>query len=118
MKKTIRLTESDLTRIVKRVLSESTVNKTYFRRRGVDIEDLFLKTLYETDVCKYAKMKTLFKHVVDRVILKLYLSNENIKNELVSHENYLEMNIKQFFIDEYLDFLIFYYKSKCGKDIK
>jgi len=109
MKKTIRLTESDLTRIVKRVLSESTV---------VDIEDLFLKTLYETDICKYAKMKTLFKHVVDRVILKLYLSNENIKNELVSHENYLEMNIKQFFIDEYLDFLIFYYKSKCGKDIK
>jgi hypothetical protein len=118
MKRIIRLTESDLTRIVRNVISEATVDERYFHRRGIDIEKVLEETLLKINVCKYAKLRTYFNHVMDELLVKLYLSNETIRKELVSDQNNLERDIKKYFIDHRLDFLIYYYKLKCRKDVK
>lgn len=118
MKKIIKLTESDIKRIVNKVISESSVSNTYFKRRGVDISNMLINILSETKVCKYSKLTTYFNHITERIIVKLYLHNEIIRNEFESEEDSLENKIRKFLIDEELDFMIYYYKLKCGREPK
>lgn len=118
MKRIIKLTETDLTRIIKKVLSEATVDERYFNRRGIDINKELEETLVKFNVCKYAKLKTYFNHIMDNLIVKLYLSNETIRKDLGSDQNNLERDIKKYFIENRLDFLMYYYKLKCNKEVK
>lgn len=114
MKKVIRLTESDLNRIVKQVISEATVSDIYFRRRGVNVLDVLSEIVEGMNVCKYVKLKTYFNHVMNGFIIKMYLNNEFIKDELGEHESDLELEIIKYIIDNHIDFLMYYYKLKCG----
>ena len=68
--------------------------------------------------CKYAKLSTYFNYLMDHLILKLYLSNEDIKKQLRSETSTIEQDIKKYFINNRLDFIMYYYKLKCGKEPK
>lgn len=118
MEKIVRLTESDIKRIVNKVISESSVNNTYFKRRGIDISNMLVEILSETKVCKYSKLTTYFNHIMERIIVRLYLHNEIMKNEFESEEDSLENKIREFLVEEKLDYMIYYYKLKCGREPK
>jgi hypothetical protein len=116
MKKVIRLTESDLTKIIKRVLNEEkSLNKLYFIRRGIDFDKIIENSLNKINVCSSVKLTTYFSKVLEKVIVNLYL--HQLKTEFENDE-FLEHKIKEYMIENELNFLIYYYKMKCGKDPK
>ena len=118
MKNIIKLTESDIKRIVDEVISESIISNIYFQRRGVDISKILNEILVDTKICNYSKLKTYFNHILERVIVRLYLNNETMKTEFESEEDSLENKIREFLIEEKLDFMIYYYKTRCGREPK
>jgi hypothetical protein len=69
-------------------------------------------------ICKYLKLKTYFNHVMERLFLRLYLHNEQIKSEFESDGNSLDLSIREYLINEKLDFIIYYYKLTCGREPK
>lgn len=100
------------------VISESIISNIYFRRRGINIDRLLGDILVDTKICNYSKLKTYFKHILERVIVRLYLNNETMKTEFESEEDSLENQIREFLIEEKLDLMIDYYKSICGRSPK
>lgn len=118
MKKIIRLTESDISRIVKQVISESTISDAYFRRRGINITEMLIGILSDMKICKYLKLKTYFNHVMERLVLRLYVHNEQIKSEFESDGDSLESSIREYLIEEKLDSIIYFYKLTCGREPK
>ena len=122
MKKIIKLTETDLTRIVKGVMNESIVDKHFFTRRGIDYRKTFEEFMEKHNACKYVKLSTYFNKVYESFIVHLYLTNEIIKNEIENdHENAsttTESKIRSFIVDEYVDLIYTYYKIKCKRSPK
>lgn len=100
------------------VISESIISNTYFRRRGINIDRILGDILVDTKICNYSKLKTYFKHILERVIVRLYLNNETMKTEFESEEDSLENQIREFLIEDKLDLMIDYYKSICGRSPK
>jgi hypothetical protein len=50
--------------------------------------------------------------------VRLYLNSKSIQTELESEEDSLENKIREFLIEEKLDFMIYYYKTRCGRGPK
>ena len=122
MKKIIKLTESDLTHIVKQVMNESIVDKHFFTRRGIDYRTMFDGFMEKHNPCKYVKLSTYFNKVYENFILHLFLTNEIIRNEIENeHETSsttTESKIRSFIVDEYADLVYTYYKIKCKRSPK
>jgi hypothetical protein len=105
-----KLTEIDINRIVKKVLNE---NDLYFRRRGVNLETDFLSIIEKTNFCKYKKLTTYFNNIFDSFLLKMYVNNEFIRSEL-QKDSGTKNKIREMIIEQYSDFMVYYYKLKCG----
>ena len=121
MKRVIKLTESDLTTIVKRVIyeSESYDIELYLRRRGVNMFNTLMEVVESMNVCKYIKLTTFFDHVFYRLIEKLYLTNEFLRRDFESpNADHLETEIRNYVINDKLDTLIYYYSLKCYRKPK
>lgn len=120
MKKINRLTESDLSRIVKRVIYESVPYEMdlYLRRRGVNPLEFLEKVLSRMYVCQHATFKTYFNHVTEALFTQLYLTNEFLRKDLASETLNLQTKLRNYIIEEHFDFLLFYYNLKCKKNPK
>jgi hypothetical protein len=117
MKKVIKLTESDLTNIVKRVIKEqsSSFSGAYFVRRGIDFDKIMTEVITKMKICGSVKLKTYFNKVLERVIVNLYL--HHLKTEFENDES-LEQKIREYMIENKLDTMMRYYKIICGKEPK
>ena len=122
MKKIVKITESDLTMIVKQVINESIMDKNYFTRRGIDYKSMFKECMERHNPCKYAKLSTYFNKVYENFIVRLLSSNEIIRDEMDdSYEDELttkDSKLRYFIVDEFVDFVLLYYKIKCKREPK
>ena len=124
MRKIIKLTESDLTRIVKRVIkeNESIVDKEYFLRMSIDVGKTFEKSMVKYNPCKYVKLSTYFKKVFENFIVDIILNNKSFRDkvelEYDNGDDSTEDKIRRFIIDEYGGLVHSYYKIKCNKSPK
>ena len=118
MKKIIKLTESDLTIIVKRVINENNITTNYFKRRGIDVNKLFYDSMEKINPCKYAKLATYFNKVFEKFIISLYLNSKTFKEDLENETISIEHDIHKFVVNEYGDFIWDYYVEQCGKNPK
>jgi hypothetical protein len=73
------------------------------------------EVLTKMNVCSSSKLKTYFDKVYEKIIVKLYL--HHLKTEFEDNES-LEDLIREYMIENELNFLIYYYKLKCGKEPK
>ncbi len=121
MGKVVKLTESDLKRIVKRVINEETINKEYLSNMGVDIMETLMNTLPRVYPCKSVNLKTYFNRLFGKLMMNLYFFNDSFRNK-VSDENInadeIEMGIRKYIIENHLDTIRHYYKLKCNREAK
>lgn len=94
-----------------------TENQYYFLRRNIDFRKILFGIIEKTPPCKYKKLVTYLNTLIEKLVVYILSTNETFRDEFLSDDKF-ENEIKEIIFEEYFEFIISYYRMKCGTDLK